>query len=128
MEILTAIRLTAKLGPGVRLPPQKQLHRCLTRCAFLAKYVFFQALEAFFSRKAKRRVHHITELVDVGAEPRQLLDLLVERVRGRQKRLRYLEVTDSHLKAVLERREDYMQDLKRQISELKDAVGGRHHL
>ncbi|CAK9110743.1 Ultraviolet-B receptor UVR8 (Protein UV-B RESISTANCE 8) (RCC1 domain-containing protein UVR8) [Durusdinium trenchii] len=67
-------------------------------------------------------VQQITELMDVGAEPRQLLDLLVERVRVRQRQFRYLEMTDSHLKSILERQGEYKKDLKLQMTELKDAV------
>jgi len=65
----------------------------------------------------------IEEWMDVGAEPRQLLDLLTERVRGRQRQFRYLQVTDSNLKSILEKQVQYKQDLKMQMNELKDAVG-----
>lgn len=65
----------------------------------------------------------ITEWMDVGAEPRQLLDLLTERVRGRQRQFRYLEVTERYLKSILEKQLEYKQDLKQHITELKDAVG-----
>ncbi|CAJ1397561.1 unnamed protein product [Effrenium voratum] len=67
-------------------------------------------------------VQQINELIDVGAEPKQLLDLMVDRVQGRQRQFRYLEVTDRHLKAVLARQQEYMKDLRQQKAELKGAV------
>eukprot|EP00435_Cladocopium_sp_Y103_P025309 s1433_g6.t1 len=73
----------------------------------------------------------VTEWMDVGAEPRQLLDLLTERVRGRQRQFRYLEVTERYLKCISEKQLEYKRDsttapcldLKQHTTELKDAVG-----
>ncbi|CAE7502426.1 BTU1, partial [Symbiodinium pilosum] len=67
-------------------------------------------------------VGQITELIDVSAEPKELLDTLAERVRSRQRRYRQLEVVERNVKAAVAAKLQYHQELKKAAVELKGAL------
>ncbi|CAE7432945.1 rps2, partial [Symbiodinium necroappetens] len=86
-----------------RLPPvqSKSFQQLREECITLRQQLSSTEGNLQLVNDLDKAVQQITELIDVSAEPKELLDTLAERVRSRQRRFRYLEVVERNVKAAI---------------------------